>query len=1057
MPPGLHTQRLEEATRPLEPIVSWCFVAAGIVLSGLAILDASDAIRSFAFDALALIAGGGAVYGILRNRPDGRVAWLLLATGVALFAAGDVAYDVATRGRGGTTGYPWADMLYLAAYPCIAYALYRLARSHFRRDTTVDSAIVALAASAVIWQWVVTPVIATADGATLERVVAAAYPIMDVILVVAIVHAVFTLPKWVPAAWFLFGGLAVMLVADTVYARLVADGTYSDGGALDALWPIAYFLLAAAALHPSMRNLWHTRDSGLVRHGRARMIVLGAALFSAPAVVVLDDAGSSEALALTAIVGVTAALVAWRIAKLVSETDRAREVLAESESRFRAFVQHSSDVVGAVDAAGTITYVSPSVKVVFGYEPSSLLGRSILELIHPDDIDRAMNAIASLTDRPFESESVEVRCLHTDGSWRWAETTCTNQMHEPAVRGVVGNFRDVTERRRIEALGSRETEVLERILGGAPIPETLHILLEAVEEFLGDASATIHLFDDETGDLHRVTAPTLPPEFIDAMDDRLAEQASDAAQAYNSRFEPIVIGDIDDNPRFPHLVELRHLARMHGFKAFWSVPIRTPDDERLLGMLAIYVRNAREPSDAEQSIMERVRSLVGIALDRAAHTQQLGHLALHDTLTDLPNRALAVQRLDAALSRLRDGTSMVAVLFLDLDRFKVVNDGLGHDTGDELLVAVGRRLATSVRRNDLVARFGGDEFVVICEDLTDERQVEELADRAIRALSQPFALEHAEVVVTASIGIAITRRPSDRPASLLRDADAAMYRAKSRGGARYELFDQAMHTQAVTRLLTERGLREALERDELRVLFQPQFDLRSGERVAEEALLRWAHPVRGMVAPGEFIEIAEETGIIVPIGTWVLNQACERASLTRQEGPDNGQLCVSVNISARQLLRPDFPRVVRAALREFDLEPSALCLEIAEHVLLDDQESTSEALDSLKDSGIRLAIDDFGTGGSSLTYLRRYPFDELKIDRAFVAGLGQSAADDAIVAATIDMAHALGMVVAAEGVETDVQRLRLIELGCDRAQGYFLAPPEAVPARHLKLVKQQPA
>ncbi len=253
------------------------------------------------------------------------------------------------------------------------------------------------------------------------------------------------------------------------------------------------------------------------------------------------------------------------------------------------------------------------------------------------------------------------------------------------------------------------------------------------------------------------------------------------------------------------------------------------------------------------------------------------------------------------------------------------------------------------------------------------------------------------------------------------------------------------------------ALREALERDELRVLFQPQFELATGERVADEALLRWAHPVRGLIAPGEFIEIAEETGIIVPIGSWVLEQVCERASRARNEGPDNGQLCVSANISARQLLRPDFPRFVHSVLREFDLDPSALCLEIAEHVLLDDQETTSGVLNALKAIGVRLAIDDFGTGGSSLTYLRKYPFDELKIDCAFVAGLGKSAADDAIVAATIDMAHALGMVVAAEGVETEVQRARLVELGCDRAQGYYLAPPEAVHARHLKLVKQQPA
>jgi diguanylate cyclase (GGDEF)-like protein len=537
----------------------------------------------------------------------------------------------------------------------------------------------------------------------------------------------------------------------------------------------------------------------------------------------------------------------------------------------------------------------------------------------------------------------------------------------------------------------------------------------------------------------------------------MSKLVGDAEVAYNARIEPIVLSDLTVENRLPQLRQLRDVALTHGFHAFWSIPIRTPDDERLLGLLAVYVRTAREPTDAERLMLDRVRNVVGVALDRAAHTKQLGHLALHDTLTELPNRALAVESLELALDRARENGLLVAVLFLDLDRFKVVNDGLGHETGDELLVAVGRRLAASVRRHDTVARFGGDEFVIICEDLTDVSQVEELADRAIRALGEPFALDRAEVSVSASIGIAVTRGTSDRAASLLRDADAAMYRAKSRGGSRFEMFDQAMHTQAVTRLLTERGLREALERGELRLLFQPQFELVTGARVAEEALVRWAHPVRGLVTPGDFIDVAEETGLIVPIGTWVLEQVCERAAATRAISPDQGQLCLSVNISARQLLRPDFVRVVLGLLREFHLDASALCLEVAEHVLLDDQEATRGALDELKALGVRLAIDDFGTGGSSLTYFRRYPFDELKIDSGFVAGLGQSAADDAIVAATIDMAHALGMTVAAEGVETELQRERLVELGCDRAQGYLLAPPEAVPRRHLELVRQQPA
>ena len=387
------------------------------------------------------------------------------------------------------------------------------------------------------------------------------------------------------------------------------------------------------------------------------MIVLGAALFSAPAVVVLDDAGSSEALALTAIVGVTAALVAWRIARLVSETDRAREVLAESESRFRAFVQHSSDVVGVVDASGNDHLRQP-----VGARRVRLRAARAARASHPRvDPSRRRRPSACapsprLADRPFESESVEVRCLHADGSWRWAEATCTNQMHEPAVRGVVGNFRDVTERRRIEALGSRETQVLERILSGAPIPETLHILLQAVEEFLGDASATIRLFDAETDDLHRVAAPTLSPAFVEAMDDRLAEQASDAAQAYNSRFEPIIIGDIDDDPRFP-------------------APGRTPaagENARLPSVLVgadPHARRRAPPGNAGDLRAQRARTVRCRAVDDGTGPQSGQHRArprrAHPTARSprTPRHAHRPARTarsrsngsTSALARLRDG------------------------------------------------------------------------------------------------------------------------------------------------------------------------------------------------------------------------------------------------------------------------------------------------------------------------------------------------------------------------------------------------------------------
>jgi diguanylate cyclase (GGDEF)-like protein len=593
--------------------------------------------------------------------------------------------------------------------------------------------------------------------------------------------------------------------------------------------------------------------------------------------------------------------------------------------------------------------------------------------------------------------------------------------------------------------------VLELILSGAPVPETLARLLEAVEAYVPDGAASIRLHDSATGRLECVAAPSLPPEYVEQV---TATIKADRVERYLSTNETRVVRDIATEISDAELAE-RCVA--HGLLGVATLPVRSPGGEEFLGQLGLYLRTVRDLHPGELVTLVRARDLAAVAIDRDAHTRELGRLALHDTLTGLPNRALAQDRLEHALSRLAESDeALVAVLFVDLDRFKLVNDGLGHDIGDELLVAVSRRLSGIVRQHDTIARLGGDEFVVLCEDLADENQAVELAERAAAVLAEPFSLSRSEVTISASIGIAVTGRSSERASSLLQDADAAMYRAKRRGGARHELFDEAMHTQAVSRLLTERALRRALDHDELRVLFQPQFDLASGERLAVEALLRWEHPVRGLVTAGDFLVVAEETGIIVPMGAWVLDRACQLArSIART--PEAGALSVATNVSGRQLQRPDFPELVARTLRDHDVDPSTLCLEIAESALLGDLDTVTEAVQSLKDLGVRLAIDDFGTGGSSLTYLRQFPFDELKIDRMFVEGLGRSAADDAIVAATIDMAHALGMVVAAEGVESETQRLRLRELGCDRAQGYHLGAPEALTTPRLVLVSQRPA
>ncbi len=1040
----------EGARSGLSNRVIWSFVAVGIALPLLSLQFATDSARSFLFDVLAVVAAVGAVAGLWVNQPRRRRLWECFTVALVLFAAGDVVFDFVQRLVGRPDGYPYADVFYLAGYSIMGAALSDSPRARYDRETTIDSVVVSIALAAVVWQWIVTPVLDSTSGATIERIVAVAYPIADLVLVVVTVYAIFTLPRWSPAAWFLFAGLTTMLVADGMYARMLADNSYRDGAPADALWPLAYFLLAAAVMHPSMRNLWEGEASPL-RRERARMVVLGAALFAAPAVVILDDSGSSAAFTLAAITGVAALGVAWRIVRLVDESNHARAEIAESEARFRALVQHATDIVIVLDVHGIVTYLSPSIDAVFGQKAESLLGTSFVDYLDEEGIAQSLTLYQSLLDHPDDPVATEFHAFDGE-AWRWVEATWTNQLHEPAVGGFVGNMRDITDRKRANAFGVAETRVLELILSGAPVPETLTTIVRALETYIPDGVGSIRLLDAERTTLECVAAPSLSPEYIEAVTDHTTR--SDV-EVFLSATETRVLRDIEHEGARE---ELNQLCLANDLRGIWSTPIRSPDGSELLGLFAFFVRHVRDPRASELAILERARDLAALAIDRDARTEELGRLALHDTLTGLPNRALAHDRLEHALERLSqsDGGAMVAVLFVDLDRFKLVNDGLGHETGDELLVAVSRRLAATVRRQDTIARIGGDEFVVLCEDLYDEDQAVELADRAAHAFTEPFTLSRAEVTVSASIGIAVTSRSADRASNLLQDADAAMYRAKRRGGARHELFDEAMHTQAVSRLLTERALRRALERDELRVLFQPGFDLATGERVAVEALLRWDHPVRGLVSPIDFLRVAEDTGMIVPIGAWVFTQACEVARAARHGG-DEHPLAVSINVSARQLQRSDFPEVVARTARDAGVDPTTLCLEVAESVLLDDLDATADALRSLKDVGVQLAIDDFGTGGSSLTYLRRFPFDELKIDRMFVEGLGRSAADDAIVAATIDMAHALDMLVSAEGVETEEQRLRLVDLGCDRAQGYHLGAPEELATPRLVLVHQQPA
>jgi diguanylate cyclase (GGDEF)-like protein/PAS domain S-box-containing protein len=429
--------------------------------------------------------------------------------------------------------------------------------------------------------------------------------------------------------------------------------------------------------------------------------------------------------------------------------------------------------------------------------------------------------------------------------------------------------------------------------------------------------------------------------------------------------------------------------------------------------------------------------------DRKLAEDAVAHQALHDGLTGLPNRRLFLDRLEHALAARARTSSGVAVLFIDVDRFKWLNDSLGHAAGDELLVEVARRLRASVRPGDSVARFGGDEFVVLCAELNGVPAAERLAARFAAELARPAEVAGEETMVTVSIGIAYSPPgcDADTPETLVRDADAAMYRAKDRGRDRFETFDAETRLLAVARHETANALRRGMDRGELVVYYQPQVDITTNQVVGVEALVRWRHPDRGLLPPSEFVPVAEETGLIVPLGVWVLTEACRQVCEWQPSDPWRHPIGLCVNLSARQLMAPDLHDVVAAALSSSGLEPSLLCLEITESVLLEDAVASARAMHRLKALGVDVGVDDFGTGFSSLTYLKRFPVDILKIDRSFVEGLGTSREDRAIVAGVVDLAHAFGLTAIAEGVETIDQLAELRAIGCEQGQGYLWSQP----------------
>jgi diguanylate cyclase (GGDEF)-like protein len=496
---------------------------------------------------------------------------------------------------------------------------------------------------------------------------------------------------------------------------------------------------------------------------------------------------------------------------------------------------------------------------------------------------------------------------------------------------------------------------------------------------------------------------------------------------------PVLIRDLRRETRFAPPEPL--LAR--GAVSGLTVPIGTREEP--LGMLGAFTTRQRSFSVDETHFLHAVANVLADAIKHRRAEEAHRHAAVHDALTGLPNRTLALDRIDHALHGIEREDLTVAVIVLDLDRFKVINDSLGHAAGDRLLLAIAPRLLDAVRPSDTVARLGGDEFVIVCEHLAGAREAIVLAERIEAAVARPLTLDSGEHHVSASIGIAVATDGRETPQSMLRDADAAMYRAKAGGRGRVELFDDRMREQVLGRLRMETELRRAIDRGDLRVHYQPIVDLESRRPVSVEALVRWERPNGRLMPPDMFIPVAEETGLIFDVGLWVLREACRQVSAWQRAYDD--PLGLGVNASGRQIHDPVFPQEVSGIARHYELAPGTLGLEVTESVLIEDAESPVTVLARLREDGLRISLDDFGTGYSSLSYLKRLPLDALKVDRSFVKGLDSSPDDAAIIEAVVKLAQTLGLDVVAEGVETDQQAELLRRLSCRKAQGFLFTPP----------------
>jgi len=703
--------------------------------------------------------------------------------------------------------------------------------------------------------------------------------------------------------------------------------------------------------------------------------------------------------------------------------------LQRSEARFRTIIARNADAIVIVDRGGIIRFVNPAAETLFGHSSEELCGQ--------------------LFGFPISSgNTVELDIVHAGKRIAIAEMHVV-ETEWKGKTAYLASLRDITAHKNIEQLEQDRNRILELIVRHESLETILQQIALLVERQYTDTHCTLLLLRE--GRLHFVgTAPSpLSPSKTATM---LPVSAHGCACSQSAYFKERVVEQVH-TCQYPTCQVCTTLPDTSGFDQCYALPLLSPHRD-IVGILALhYPSDSNNCASSDEHLLNIARHLATIAIEQWSLTQQLIHQAHHDVLTDLPNRKLFESRLNTAIAEAERYKRQIAVFFIDLDRFKQINDTLGHATGDVLIQQVVRRLKSELRTYDTLARMGGDEFMLFLNDIHTPQMIASVARKLLDTLHTPFEIDGRELFVTASIGISLYPEDGRTVATLQQNADVAMYRAKESGGNSFQCFNTDMNTQALERLEMHTELRRALEREELELYYQPQVD-QKGKLVGAEALLRWNHPRLGTILPSTFVPLAEESGLIVPIGTWVLHEACRQNNAWRRAGYPS--LKVAVNVSSVQFAQPDFTEIVADALKHYTRSIPHLELEITESVLILDFQDVAHKLTRLQEIGVRVAIDDFGTGYSSLVCLQRLPINTLKIDQSFVQSIGNqthtSFNDTAIVGAITMLAHNLGLKVVAEGVETESQFRFVCDIGCREAQGYLFG--RAMPAHEFETLLQ---